>query len=230
MWVVIARSTNHLTRAMIERAMNALAVLGSEWVLWLLVFLSVVSVSIMIERVLFYARRKVDARAVADRLLPMLQKGDVSGARALFDGDTMEAHVVKQGLEHLSAGPDTVRELMSGELIRQKARFERRLIFLGTLGNNAPFIGLFGTVLGIIRAFRDLSVTDVSKGAGGAQAVMYGISEALVATAVGLAVALPAVVAFNYFKSVVKANVNNTDVLQRVVYAHLGTARAAREG
>lgn len=213
---------------MIERSMNALALLGSEWVLWLLVGLSVISVAIMIERVLFYARRKVDAREVADRMLPLLQKGDVSGARALFGGDTMEFHVVKQGLDNLASGADTVRELMSGELVRQKARFEARLIFLGTLGNNAPFIGLFGTVLGIIRAFRDLSVTDVSKGAGGAQAVMYGISEALVATAVGLAVALPAVVAFNYFKSVVKRNVNNTDVLARVMYAHLG-ARNAKE-
>ncbi len=205
--------------------MNALALLGSEWVLWLLVFLSVVSVSIMIERVVFYARRRADSKALAERLLPMLQKGDVSGAKALFDADTMEAHVVKQGLDHLSAGADTVRELMSGELVRQKARFERRLIFLGTLGNNAPFIGLFGTVLGIIRAFRDLSVTDVSKGGGGAQAVMSGISEALVATAVGLAVALPAVVAFNYFKSVVKQNVNNADAIARVVYAHVGSRR-----
>jgi len=212
---------------MIERSMNALALLGSEWVLWLLVVLSILSVSIMIERGVFYATRKVDARALSDRMLALLNAGDVAGAKALVSSDAMEAHVVRRGLDNLSAGTNTVRELMTGELMSQRARFERRLIFLGTLGNNAPFIGLFGTVLGIIRAFRDLSVADVTKG-GNAQAVMSGISEALVATAVGLAVALPAVVAFNYFKSVVKGSVTNTEVLTRSVYAHLGDASRAK--
>lgn len=202
--------------------MNALALLGSEWVLWLLIVLSVLSVAVMIERALFFAKRKVDSRGLAEQMLPLLKRGDVAGAKALLSMDTMEAHVVREGLTHMDAGAATVRELMAGELMRQRARFERRLIFLGTLGNNAPFIGLFGTVLGIIRAFRDLAIVDVSKGAGNAQAVMYGISEALVATAVGLAVALPAVVAFNYFKSQVKGTVNSTEALSRLVYAYLG--------
>jgi biopolymer transport protein ExbB/TolQ len=202
---------------MIERAMTGLATLGSEWVLWLLILLSVTSVAVMVERLVFYAKRRVDARTLVDRLLPLLEKGDLGGAKAVVDGDTMEANVARQGLEHFGRGADTVRELMAGELIRQRARFESRLIFLGTLGNNAPFVGLFGTVLGIMRAFRDLSVMDAGKAGSNAGAVMGGISEALVATAVGLAVALPAVVAFNYFKSVVKGYVANTEILTRVI-------------
>ncbi|MFO0724872.1 MAG: MotA/TolQ/ExbB proton channel family protein [Myxococcota bacterium] len=210
---------------MIERAMNGLALLGSEWVLWLLISLSIVSVAIMIERALFYAARKIDGKALVDRLLPLLEKGDVTGAKALLDGDSMESHVGREALSYWSRGADTVKELMEGELLRQRARFERRLIFLGTLGNNAPFIGLFGTVLGIIRAFRDLAVTDPTKTGANAQAVMFGISEALVATAVGLAVALPAVVAFNYFKSVVKGKVTSTEAISRAIYASVGAEK-----
>jgi biopolymer transport protein ExbB/TolQ len=207
---------------MLERSMVAFALLGAEWVLYLLVALSVASVAIMIERIIFYARRRIDVGELGDRLGALLDRSDLQGAKALLAGsDGMEAHVVARGLASFARGRESVRELMTGELIRQRARFERRLMFLGTLGNNAPFIGLFGTVLGIIRAFRDLSIGDVAKGGGNVQAVMAGISEALVATAVGLAVALPAVVAFNYFKSIVKGSVNNTEVLSRVLYAHL---------
>ncbi len=137
--------------------------------------------------------------------------------------------MLAQGLRGLDYGA-AVDELMDGELVRQKARFEERLSFLGTLGNNAPFIGLFGTVLGIIKAFHDLSLNDPTRAGGNASAVMAGISEALVATAVGLAVALPAVVAFNYFKAVVKRAVANSEAMAKLVAAHaerLGVA--ARE-
>src|SRR5689334_9052326 len=99
---------------MIGRAMNALALLGSEWVLWLLIFLSVSSVAVMIERAIFFARRSgVDGKALADQLISKLRVGDLSGAKALLSADTMEAHVIRQGLEHLTAGANTVRELMA---------------------------------------------------------------------------------------------------------------------
>lgn len=207
---------------MLERSMVALSLLGATWVLWLLVGLSIISVAVMIERALFYVRRRVDPYALHDKLAAALDKKDLAGAKALLAGaDTMEAHVLIAGLATIQRGPRVVSETMEAELLRQKSRFEAYLIFLGTLGNNAPFIGLFGTVLGIIKAFKDLSLGDPSKGGAGAQAVMAGISEALVATAVGLAVALPAVVAFNYFKTVVKRTVVNTEALTRTVNAHI---------
>jgi biopolymer transport protein ExbB len=208
---------------MLERSMTTFALLGAEWVLWLLVVLSVLSVAVMVERGIFYARRRINVQALSLELDALLQKNDVTGAKALLaTHDAMPSQVVVRGLEHIDRGQFVVSEMMAGELVRQKGRFESRLIFLGTLGNNAPFIGLFGTVLGIIRAFRDLALDNPEKAAGGAQAVMAGISEALVATAVGLAVALPAVVAFNYFKSVVKGDVANTETLTRVLTAHMG--------
>ena len=89
-------------------------------------------------------------------------------------------------------GPETVEQVMLSALAAERPRYERFLSLLGTLGNNAPFIGLFGTVLGIIKAFNDLGAVSL-KGSAIQQTVMTGISEALVATAVGLAVAIPAV-------------------------------------
>jgi biopolymer transport protein ExbB/TolQ len=209
---------------MLERSMVAFALLGAEWVLYLLVILSVISVAIMIERAVFFAKRRVDVKGLAEELGALLDKTDVDGATRLLDArDGMESHVVATGLRSVRLGGAAVRDLMAGELVRQRTRFEARLIFLGTLGNNAPFIGLFGTVLGIIKAFRDLSLADPGAAAtgGNASVVMAGISEALVATAVGLAVALPAVVAFNYFKSLVKNAISNTETLSKTLTARL---------
>jgi biopolymer transport protein ExbB len=206
---------------MLERALVAFSLLGASWVLWLLVFLSILSVAVMIERLLFYARRQVDMGKVLRELAERLDKKDISGAKALFIGDSMEGHVLRTGLGVVDRGAKFVSDSMEAELVKQKVRFDAYLIFLGTLGNNAPFIGLFGTVLGIIKAFKDLSIGDPTKGGAGAQVVMAGISEALVATAVGLAVALPAVVAFNYFKTVVKRSVSNTETLSRTLTARL---------
>jgi biopolymer transport protein ExbB len=97
---------------------------------------------------------------------------------------------------------------------------EKHLGILGTLGNNCPFIGLFGTVLGIIKAFADLSHNQ----AGGAAVVMAGIAEALVATAVGLMVAIPAVVAYNIFQGRVRRTLGRVDAM-----AHLILARSHEE-
>ena len=87
------------------------------------------------------------------------------------------------------------------------------MFFLGTLGNNAPFIGLFGTVLGIIKAFNDLAFNPE----GGPSVVMSGISEALVATAVGLFVAIPAVIMFNTYNRKVKAHMSNIESIIKTI-------------
>jgi biopolymer transport protein ExbB len=112
---------------------------------------------------------------------------------------------------------------MAATLAQQKLRYERNLIVLGTLGNNAPFIGLFGTVLGIIKAFMDLAQNIT----GGAAVVMAGISEALVATAIGLMVAIPSVVAYNALKARVRTIMVNAEYLAGAVIAFETAAQAA---
>jgi biopolymer transport protein ExbB len=116
---------------------------------------------------------------------------------------------------------------MKGAAALQRLRLERRLAFLGTVGNNAPFIGLFGTVIGVIQAFEALGKEDkVSAAATAAagmapQQVMAAIAEALVATAIGLFVAIPAVAAYNIFMRKSKAILANTEALSRVLLSHL---------
>lgn len=173
----------------------AITQLGAEWVLWLLIALSLASVAIMIERALFFFTRRLPG---ADATAALLLRGELAAAAQAVEGRPgMEAEVVRAAVEHAARGADAVEEVVAGRIERARLDYERRLAFLGTLGNNAPFIGLFGTVLGIIRAFVDLAANP--GGAGGASTVMAGISEALVATAVGLFVALPAVVMFNLY-------------------------------
>jgi biopolymer transport protein ExbB len=196
----------------------AFTLLGAEWVLWLLIALSIVSFAIMIERAYYFLTHSVDVDALASDLRRLLSKGAVADARSrVKSSDSTEMVVIAAGLDEVERGVDAVAEAMVGQKARQRMKLERNLVFLGTLGNNAPFIGLFGTVLGIIRAFHDLSGNQ----AGGVAVVMAGISDALVATAVGLMVAIPAVVGFNFFMRRVRQTLANVDALAHVVLAQL---------
>jgi biopolymer transport protein ExbB/TolQ len=195
-----------------------LPVFQSEWVLYLLIALSVASIAVIIERVLFYRRHRLDPDAIRRDFSRRLEAGDFAGAAALLRRhDALETNAVLAGLQAYERGPESVEDLISGALGREKARYEKRLGFLATLASNAPYIGLFGTVLGIIRSFRDLSVNMNEA----SSAVMAGISEALLATAIGLLVAIPAVIANNVFKGWVKNAVTECEMLARVLLADL---------
>lgn len=191
---------------------------SAEWVLWVLVVLSVMSVAIMLERALYFARHRLkDSEALAVRLA----RGEFDAVREAVKGQRgMEAAVVREALASAGQGADTVEQVIASTMARERPQYERFLSFLGTLGNNAPFIGLFGTVLGIIKAFHDLGSMQV-KGAAIQQTVMAGISEALVATAVGLAVAIPAVVAFNVFNRQLKTLTSRTTALGHALVGSL---------
>jgi biopolymer transport protein ExbB len=196
----------------------AFTLFGAEWVLWLLIGLSVISVAIMIERAWYFITHSIDVHEMSSDLRRLLAAGKLQEAKARTkSSDSVVLQVIAEGLEQAERGPDAVAETMLGEKAQVKMRLERRLAFLGTLGNNAPFIGLFGTVLGIIKAFHDLAGNQ----AGGVAVVMAGISEALVATAVGLMVAIPAVIGYNFFNRRVKANIADIDALAHVVLAQL---------
>jgi biopolymer transport protein ExbB len=191
---------------------------SAEWVLWVLVSLSVLSIAIMLERTLYFARHRLqDSEVLALRLA----RGEFDAVRESVKGRRgMEAAVILEGLASSARGADTVEQVIASTVARERPQYERFLSFLGTLGNNAPFIGLFGTVLGIIKAFNDLGASNV-KGAAIQQTVMAGISEALVATAVGLAVAIPAVVAFNVFNRQLKTLTSRTHALGHALVGSL---------
>src|SRR3989449_8317735 len=125
----------------------------------------------------------------------LCQDGSLDKAAQLAAGDAMEAEVVRVAARVAGSGQEAVEKAVASTIDRRRLEYERWLFVLGTLGNNAPFIGLYGTVLGIIRAFADLAAHPAA--AAGASTVMAGISEALVATAIGLFVAIPAGLAYN---------------------------------
>ena len=202
-----------------------LPVFRSEWVLYLLIALSVISVGVMLERWIFYTPPKLDIDALREALQRNLDRGNFAGAaKALADKDALETNVVLVGLQAYEKGPESVEDLIAGALGREKGRYEKRLDFLATLASNAPYIGLFGTVLGIVRSFRDLAANMADASA----AVMAGIAEALIATAVGLLVAIPAVIAYNVFKSRVKEAATGCELLARVVLSNLKAVEPGR--
>jgi biopolymer transport protein ExbB len=195
---------------------------SAEWVLWLLVALSVASLAVMLERAVFFRARRLQH---GDDIARRLARGELDGLRPLLEGQqALEARVLQQGLAMLSEGPEMVEEVMAAAMAAERPRYERFLSFLGTLGSNAPFVGLFGTVLGIIKAFNDLGAVAI-RGSAIQQTVMTGISEALVATAVGLAVAIPAVVAYNLFTRGLK---NRVIRAQGLAHALVAAARSRR--
>jgi biopolymer transport protein ExbB len=200
--------------------------LGSEWVLWVLIGLSVLSVAVMVERALFLSGGGIDFDGLTKQLSQFLKVGDVAGARLVLAGlRGVEAQVGVAGLEQFGRGSEAISEAMASAKSRARLDMEKNLGVLGTLGNNAPFIGLFGTVLGIIKAFADLSRNQ--GGGAGASVVMSGISEALVATAVGLMVAIPAVIAFNFFQGKVRRALGRVDAMAHLILAATAQPTAA---
>lgn len=203
----------------IVKELLAISLLGTEWVLWLLVLLSVLSVTIMLERAWCFLRVRIDFSHFSHELQRCLQKQEHDRAIQLCaQSRTPESRIALAACENISASKDEVEHIMLAIQLKQRQRLERGLVVLGTLGNNAPFIGLFGTVLGIIQAFNALSLNP----AGGVAVVMAGISEALVATAVGLLVAIPAVIAFNSFQRLVKKRLANADAIMKMILAYAG--------
>jgi len=158
--------------------LKMMAFAGGEWVIWILIILSILAVAVIIDRAMLFWREGI--------LLPGQAAGfEKSGGNAPF----FERSVARAGRADAQAGR-----------IQDRMLFEGRMIVLGSLGALAPFIGLFGTVLGIIKAFRDLAQT----GAGHPEIVMQGIAEALIATAVGILVAIISVASYNIFNRRIK--------------------------
>ncbi len=193
------------------------ALAGSAWVLYFLLALSVFSFATMFERWLFFRRHKDDFEALRKNVGKLLRAGKYTEAEnVLTKSPSFEARVLTTSLGFSKGGPDAIRDAVESELGAQRKELEKGSNLLGTLGNNAPFIGLFGTVLGVIEAFHQLS-GGANKAAMGN--VMSGIAEALVATGVGLFVALPAVVAYNLVQKRIADIENDTWVLAKLFIA-----------
>ncbi len=203
---------------LIEKLLKV-ALLGSSWVMYLLLGLSVFSIGAMIERTLYFMKRNDDIDELGERLIQALERGDSAGASELLKkSKSVEASVIEPALKYFGNGAEAVADAIEGQWIRARLELERGSTLLGTLGNNAPFIGLFGTVVGVIIAFHQLGE---SQSSASMNAVMGGIAEALVATGVGLFVAIPAVVAYNIVQKRIGDIESNVSALSKDITALL---------
>lgn len=181
-----------------------IALLGDVWVLWILVGLSLLGGAVFFERLRLLRREARLARESSPRLReghPQISASK-DNARELAEPDAGAGPRVIASLERHSVNGDAslLEQILQAALLLERREFEQRLGILATIGSNAPFIGLLGTVLGVIQAFHDLAITE----AGGTAVVMAGIASALVVTAAGLVVAIPAVIANNYFRTLIE--------------------------
>ena len=174
---------------------------GTSWVLWLLGGLSVVSIAIIVERWLFLRSKQCEPQAIAGKLRVHLARRDFAAALTELAGSpSVAAAIATAGLELAALGPSAAEKSMQSAAAMERGRLERWLTYLATVGNNAPFVGLFGTVIGIIDAFHSIA----NQGSANLATVAPGIAEALGTTAIGLVAAVPAVMAYNYFARKIK--------------------------
>jgi biopolymer transport protein ExbB len=213
---------------MIDRLKDVLVHAGASWVLWVLGALSVASIAVMLDRLRVFWAQRDDFPALVRAVHFTLGQGDLEGARKrLAASPSTEAAVGLAGLGQWMNGPSAAQEAMAAAAGLQRARLEKRLLFLGTVGNNAPFVGLLGTVIGVVGAFAELGNASLAGSATelAPERVMSAIAEALVATAVGLLVAIPAVAVFNYFQGMLTTALANAETLGHVLLSHIDAAR-----
>jgi biopolymer transport protein ExbB len=215
---------------MLSKFLLGLSLMGAEWILYLLLAISIYSIAVIMERFRFFKAATKDAEAFRNVVRDSISAGHVDQALAAaklrlqrqsanvsdFDARVTETLIHGARAKH---GADALADLSADAMLQTRNRWEKNLSVLATIGSNAPFVGLFGTVLGIIQAFHDLSTR--SGGAAGMQTMTAGISEALIATAVGILVAIPAVVAFNLFQRRLKQAANEAEALRSFLMAHL---------
>jgi biopolymer transport protein ExbB/TolQ len=203
------------------------AQITSSAVLYVLLGLSVISIGVIIERWWFFRSRRDDIDALSDRLRKLLGKNDLEAARKLLKASpSVEAEIITESLEWWDEGAESVEQILVKATRARRKKFEAGLLFLGTLGNNAPFIGLFGTVLGIVTAFRELGTAQM----GAMGNVMSGIAEALISTAVGILVALPAVIFYNVFQKKGADVEEQAGALGNVVIASMRSSKERPNG
>lgn len=180
----------------------AISSAAHEVVLWFLILLSIFSLAIILDRFFFLKSFLSETSLILSEMIEALESGRNSHMKLVYDKYSLlpAGKLLQKGWDHIIEKRERgLEEMMDSHLLAIKPRMENRLGFLATLGSNAPFIGLLGTIFGVMEAFDALGSES-----GSAAVVMVGISKALVATAVGLIVAIPAITAYNFLQKQLK--------------------------
>jgi biopolymer transport protein ExbB len=191
---------------------NILEVFKSSITMMVLLGCSVLSIAFTFERLFFYRKIRINIEKFMSSIREFIRHNMYDDAiRLCEETNGHVSNIIKTGIENRNLPKSDIEELMYSARLEEKVKLERYLVIFGTMGNIGPLIGLFGTVIGIIKAFRDLAAS----GSGGPSVVAAGVALALVTTAGGLIVAIPAVVIYNYFMKKVKDMLVEMDVCAR---------------
>lgn len=195
----------------------AIAQVAHQVTLYLLVGLSVLSIAFILERFFTLGRIRRESQKINERLREIIQSNNLVEIEDLArEKNAVEGRAVSFALRHArDKGLNGLEEIFTSYAAIERPVLERYLSFLATVGSNAPFIGLLGTVFGVMDAFRGLADST-----GDTKAVMVGISSALLATAVGLIVAIPAVISYNFFQKQVKGTMLNLESVKDLCLAY----------
>lgn len=205
-----------------EILLSAFLAVGDP-VLYVLLGLSVVTVACSLERLVVIVKHRRSDRLTEHRIehsLALAQKDNGELLETLRNDKSALAGIFAAALATPTWEAQRFDEEVGALSIRYRKSLERGLVVLASIGSNAPFIGLFGTVLGIIKAFNDLGMASTMN----ANIVMKGISEALVATGMGLLVAIPTVIAYNFFQNAAELQLDRVESLKKLLLARLPVA------
>jgi biopolymer transport protein ExbB/TolQ len=203
---------------MLAEKIFTVAHLADQVVLWILLVLSVLSIGMILER--FFALRKVsnESKKIRSQIRRALETNSPEDVENIArDINSVEGRAAGFAMKHMKdSGSRGLEEIFNTYALTERPELEKFLGFLATVGANAVYVGLFGTVLGIMKAFNDLATAPDA----GQQTVMAGISMALVATAAGLFVAIPAVISYNFFTKQVRGIMHSLDSVKELCLAY----------
>lgn len=197
--------------------MENLLTLGERAIFSIMGLASIIAFAVAIDRGLIFRHNAKIGEKIFNEITAKLRIGDVESLGIYLEQYPESAYARFAAFikEHYKSGEISLGHMMEGKLIEERMFLEKRIIILASLGNNAPFIGLLGTVLGIIKAFYNLGTL----GNTGAEVVMRSISTALLATACGLLIAIPVVMMNNYYSKRLKNIMQNLEILSKEALA-----------
>lgn len=199
-------------------SVDFIEVVRRSFTMIILIFCSIMALTFALERWWFFRKISLDVENFMTALKKYVEEGNFKEALNLCKASLSPlARIVEVAIMNHQKPRAQIVELMKAARIEERMKMERFIIVLGTMGTICPFLGLFGTVIGIIKAFHDLAVS----GSGGPSVVAAGISEALVTTAAGLAIAVPSVILFNYFMKKVKQILSIMEIGQIRILVYL---------
>ncbi len=194
----------------------------TSWAIDLLLGLSIFAVAVLIDRIWAYRGLRINEERLLQRIRSSLKRNKSDEALYVCESASNPlADVLKVGIKNRNLPIEDIAELVDGEMLKTKTILEKRLSILSTISFIAPLLGLLGTVLGIIRAFRDLAVS----GSGGPSVVMMGVAEALVTTVMGILIAIPASIGYNFFLNHIRTYLVRTEVAAKELLAFIDTIK-----